>query len=104
MDMGNRFRIVSNEVEIVNPDEPLPNLPVACAVWKPKPSFATASEAWIYAGGSHHTVLSTSLGVDTLVDFSKIANVELLRINNETEINRFQKEIQWNDLYFSSQR
>jgi L-arabinose isomerase len=104
MDMGNRFRIVSNEVEIVNPDEPLPNLPVACAVWKPKPSFATASEAWIYAGGSHHTVLSTALGVDTLVDFSKIANVELLRINDETEINRFQKEIQWNDLYFSSQR
>jgi len=102
MDMGNRFRIVSNEVEIVNPDEPLQKLPVACAVWKPEPSLPVAAEAWIYAGGSHHTVLSTALGTETLVDFCKIAGVEFLSIDHETEINQFQKEIQWNNLYFGS--
>ena len=104
MDMGNRFRVISNEVEIVAPDAPLPRLPVACAVWKPKPSLATASEAWIYAGGSHHTVLSTALGEETLEDFCKIANVELLRINENTTIDYFQKEIMWNENYFSNQR
>ena len=65
-DMGDRFRLVANEVEVVEPDEPLPRLPVACAVWKPKPDLRTATESWLAAGAPHHTVLSTAIGIDEL--------------------------------------
>lgn len=104
MDLGNRFRVLSNEVEIVDPDAPLPNLPVACAIWKPKPSLSTSAEAWIYAGGSHHTALTTALGDETLTDFCKIASVELLEIAESTTINEFQRQIHWNELFYNSQR
>ncbi|MGD9529649.1 MAG: L-arabinose isomerase, partial [Pseudonocardia sp.] len=60
-DMGTRFRLVLNEVDVVEPDEPLPHLPVARAVWEPRPDLRTSAEAWIMAGAPHHTVLSTAL-------------------------------------------
>jgi L-arabinose isomerase len=100
MDLGDRFRIVSNDIEIVNPDKELKSLPVACAVWKPAPTLATSAEAWIYAGGSHHTVLSTALDAEALADFAQIVQVEHLRISKATIIEDFQKEIRWNGAFF----
>ena len=100
MDLGDRFRIVSNDIEIVKPDKELKSLPVACAVWKPAPDLATSAESWIYAGGSHHTVLSTALDAEVLSDFCQIAEVEHLRISAATTSGDFQREIRWNGAYF----
>lgn len=100
MDMGSRFRLVSNDIKIVQPDEPLPNLPVARAVWKPQPSLSTSSESWIYAGGSHHTVLTSSLSKDTLRDFANMAQTELLTIDATTTSESFEQQLRWNSAYF----
>jgi len=100
MDLGDRFRLVSNDIEIVKPDKELKSLPVACAVWKPAPNLATSAESWIYAGGSHHTVLSTALDAEVLSDFAQIAQVEHLRISASTTQEEFQREIRWNGAYF----
>ena len=100
MDLGDRFRLVSNDIEIVKPDKELKSLPVACAVWKPAPNLATSAESWIYAGGSHHTVLSTALDAEVLSDFAQIAQVEHLRISATTTQDEFQREIRWNGAYF----
>ena len=95
-DMGDHYRIISNEIEVVKPDAPLPNLPVACAVWKPLPSLEISAESWIYAGGSHHTVMSTALDTEVLQDFAEIAGVELLEINAKTDAQAFRHNIRWN--------
>lgn len=97
-DMGDHYRIITNEVEVVNADEPLPKLPVACAVWKPSPSLEVSSESWIYAGGSHHTVLTTALDIEVMQDFAEIADVELLEINSRTESQEFRQTIRWNSV------
>ena len=99
-DLGDRFRIVVNEIEVVKPDAPLPNLPVARAVWKPAPSLSTSAECWIYAGGSHHTVMTTAVDAEVLQDFAEIAQVELLSINAKTDATEFRKEIRWNSLHY----
>src|SRR3954463_4740992 len=65
-DLGDRFRLVANEIDVVIPDEPLPKLPVARAVWKPRPSLSTSAESWLEAGGPHHTVLSQAVDAETL--------------------------------------
>lgn len=100
MDMGERFRMVSNEIEVIHPDQPLPKLPVARAVWKPEPSLSVSAECWIYAGGSHHTVLTTAISRETLEDFSRIASVELLTIDKDTTSRTFERELKWNSAYF----
>lgn len=97
VDMGNRFRMIVNDVEAVEPDEPLPNLPVARAVWKPEPDFRTAIEAWIKAGGAHHTGYSQSVTTQHLRDFADIAGVEFLHVGEDTEISDFERELQWNE-------
>src|SRR2546422_690406 len=74
--VGNRFRMVVNEIDVVQPDEPLPKLPVARAVWKPRPDLPTAAAAWIYAGGAHHTGFSQALTTEHLEDFAEIADME----------------------------
>ena len=99
-DLGDRFRLVLNEVEVVPPDEPLPKLPVARAVWEPKPDLATAAESWITAGGPHHTVLSTAVDTDQLVDFANLLGVELLIIDGETRRRDFADRIRWNQAYY----
>jgi L-arabinose isomerase len=83
-DMRDRFRLVANAVDVVDLDEPLPNLPVARALWEPKPDFATSAAAWLTAGAAHHTVLSTQVGVDVFEDFAEIAQTELLTIDEGT--------------------
>ena len=95
-DIGDRYRIVSNEIEVVKPDAPLPKLPVAHAVWKPAPSLEVSAESWIYAGGSHHTVMSTALDIEVLQDFAEIAGVELLEINAKTDAQTFRHNVKWN--------
>jgi L-arabinose isomerase len=98
-DMGDRFRIVANEIEVVEPDEPLPRLPVACAVWKPKPDLRTATESWLAAGAPHHTVLSTAIGVDQLWDFAEMARTELVVIDEATTSRGFANELRWSQAY-----
>ncbi len=100
LDMGDRFRLVANDITIVPPDEPLPKLPVARAVWTPAPSLATAAEAWMSAGGPHHTALTTALPMETLTDFANIAGVELVRIDESTTVDQLTKELRWNQLYY----
>lgn len=100
IDMGNRFRLIVNEVEVVPPDAPLPNLPVARAIWLPKPNFRTALAAWIYAGGAHHTAFSQAITSAHLRDFAEMSNVEFSLIDNHTQLTEFKKELSWNDVYY----
>ena len=99
-DMGDRFRLISNEITIVEPTEDLPKLPVARAVWEPAPSLAESAEAWILAGGSHHTVLTNSVSLETIEDFARIAKAELVIIDEDTDLRAFRKELQWSASYY----
>ncbi len=99
-DLGDRFRLVANEVDVIPPDEPLPNLPVARAVWRPKPDFSTSAAAWLTAGAPHHSVLSTAVGTEVFDDFAAMANVELLTIDATTSLRDFAKEVRWNQAYY----
>ena len=96
-DLGHRFRIVVNEIEVVEPNEDLPNLPVARAVWEPKPSLSVSAESWMLAGGSHHTVLTTAVSAETIADFARIAKTELVSIDEATTPGQFAKELHWNE-------
>jgi L-arabinose isomerase len=98
-DMGDRFRLVANVIDIVEAPEALPRLPVARAVWQPRPDLPTAVEAWLTAGGAHHTVLSRALDPEPLVDFAEMAGVELLLIDEDVRIAAFKNEIRWNQAY-----
>ena len=100
MDMGQRFRMVVNVVDVVPTDEPLPRLPVARALWLPRPNLKTAAAAWIYAGGAHHTGFSYSVTAEHLRNFAEIAGIEFLLIDEDTRLEEFKKELRWNDLYY----
>ncbi|MBP2479614.1 L-arabinose isomerase [Crossiella equi] len=98
-DLGDRFRLTANEVEVVEPDEPLPNLPVARAVWRPAPSLSTSAECWLTAGGPHHTVLTQAVGAETLRDFARMAETELALIGSATTAEDFADRLRWNQAY-----
>jgi len=98
-DLGDRFRLTVNEVDLVEPDEELPRLPVACAVWQPKPSLSTSAEAWLMAGAPHHTVLSKAVGVEVLQDFAEMSGTEIVVIDADTTPRSFQRELRWNAAY-----
>ena len=100
MDMGQRFRLLANVVDVVPADVPLVKLPVAHALWLPRPNLKTAAAAWIYAGGAHHTSFSFALTADYLRDFAEMANLEFLLIDENTRLEDFKKELRWNDLYY----
>jgi L-arabinose isomerase len=100
MEMGNRLRMVVNQVDAVATDEPLPKLPVARALWLPQPDLKTAAAAWIYAGGAHHTGFSFDLTAEHLQDFAEMAGMEFLLIDKTTTVSSFKKELRWNDLYY----
>jgi L-arabinose isomerase len=100
IDMGNRFRLLVNEVKAVEPPKDLPNLPVARVLWKPLPDMITALAAWIYAGGSHHTVYSQNLNMAYFRDFAKITDIELVTIDKKTSLDTFEKELQWSEIYY----
>jgi L-arabinose isomerase len=98
-DLGDRFRLVANEVTVVPPDEPLPNLPVARAVWQPAPSLSTSAECWLTAGGPHHTVMTHAVGAETLHDFATMAATELVLIDADTTPAQFGDRLRWNAAY-----
>jgi L-arabinose isomerase len=100
IDMGNRFRLLVNEVQAVNPQKPMPKLPVARVLWKPMPDLSTGAAAWILAGGAHHTVFSQNLSVQHLRDFADMAGIELLCIDKETQLPSFRDQLRWNELYY----
>ncbi len=99
VDMGNRFRMIVNEVEVRKP-EPLPKLPVACALWKPMPNLEVGAGAWILAGGTHHTSFSFSVTTEMLEDYAEIADIELLIIDKDTTIRNFRQELRNNEVYY----
>ena len=101
LDMGNRFRILVNEVEAVRPLHDLPKLPVARVLWDAKPNLKTAAAAWIYAGGAHHTCYSQNITSEHVMDFAEMAGVEFMIIDKDTKINEFKNQLRWNDLYYT---
>jgi L-arabinose isomerase len=101
IDMGNRFRLVVNEVDTVAPDKPLPRLPVARALWIPKPNLELSAGAWILAGGAHHTCFSQALTSDHLDDFAEMSGIEFLLIDDQTKMSGFKKELRSNEVFFN---
>ena len=95
--------MIANAVDVVAPDEPLPNLPVARAVWVPRPNLKEAAAAWILAGGAHHTGFSQAVTSEMLDDFAGMAGLELLLIDDDTKLAEFRKELRWNELYYRLQ-
>jgi L-arabinose isomerase len=100
VDMGSRFRLIVNQVNLIEPEQPLPKLPVARAVWIPEPNLKIAATAWIQAGGAHHTALSRSLTTEHLENFAEMAGMECLVIDRNTQPSDFLKELCWNDAYY----
>ncbi len=100
-DMGQRFRMVATVVDVVPAEQPLPKLPVARAVWRPRPDLRTNAAAWIYAGGSHHTSLAFAVTAAHLRDFAAMSGVEILVIDETTSIDAFRDQVRWNDLYWA---
>jgi L-arabinose isomerase len=99
IDLGNRFRMIVNEVEVVKcPD--MPNLPVASVLWKPMPDLKTGAAAWIYAGGAHHTGFSTAINNEYLEDFAAMTGIEYVLIDSKCDLNAFRKELKLNEIYF----
>ncbi len=104
VDMGNRFRMIVNEVDVIPPDEPMPKLPVARAVWVPRPNLKVAATSWIYAGGAHHTGFSQALNTEHLRDYAEMAGIEFLTIDEGTRVHEFQKELRWNEAAYQLTR
>mgnify|MGYP001035879176 CR=1 FL=1 len=99
-DMGERFRLVANTIDVVPPDAPLPKLPVARAVWIPRPDLQTSAECWLTAGGPHHTVLSSSVDTAALDDLARMLATELVVIDEDTTPRRFISELRWSQAYY----
>ncbi len=96
IDLGDRFRLVANVVDIVEPYQALPKLPVARALWQPRPDLETAAAGWIYAGGAHHTALSQALTPEHLEDFAEMAGIEFVLIDEGTTLRQLRQELRWN--------
>lgn len=100
IDMGNRFRLLVNEVDAVPVEQPLPKLPVARVLWVPKPNLKVAAASWILAGGAHHTVYSQAITSEYMEDFAAMAGIEYVLINENTTVHEFKKELKWNEIYY----
>ena len=104
IDLGDRFRLLVNCVDTVAMPHPLPKLPVANALWKAQPDLPTASEAWIIAGGAHHTVFSQSLKLDDMRLFAELHDIEIAVIDNDTHLSAFKDALRWNEVYYNFKR
>ncbi|MNN20358.1 L-arabinose isomerase [compost metagenome] len=104
VDLGHRFRLLVNVVDGVKVEKPMPKLPVARVLWKPQPSLRESAEAWILAGGAHHTVLSYAISAENLTDFAEMAGIEAVIIDKNTTIPRFKNELLWSDAAYRLQR
>lgn len=100
IDLGNRFRLIINEVDCQPQDIPMPNLPVASAFWKPEPNLATGAEAWILAGGAHHTAFSYDLTVEQMTDWGAYMGIEVIIIDKDTNIRNLKNELRWNSVAY----
>ena len=99
IDLGNRFRMIVNKVEVVKcPD--MPQLPVASVLWKPMPDLKRSAAAWIHAGGAHHFGFSTSIGSEYLEDFAGMMGIEYVLIDEKCDLDSFKKELRWNEIYY----
>lgn len=98
VDLGNRFRLIIQDVNAIEPMNDLPNLPVASVLWQPEPSMQTGCEAWIYSGGAHHSVFSYEVTAQDMIDFAEILDIEYVHINKDTKLNDLKRELQVNDL------
>ena len=100
VEMGGRFRLIVQDIEVVKPIYDMPNLPVARVMWKPMPDLKTGAECWILAGGAHHTVLSYTVTADQMQDFAEMMGIEFVHINKDTTVNElkqllFLQDIAW---------
>jgi len=100
IDMGNRFRIIVNTLDVIKPLEKMPKLPVASAFWKTHPNLADGAAAWIYAGGTHHSAYTMALTPEYIETFAECADVEFVLIDKNTNIPEFKKELRWNEVYY----
>jgi L-arabinose isomerase len=100
VDMGNRFRMLVNEVEAVEPLHDLPKLPVARVLWKPYPNMKDGCAAWILAGGAHHTGYSQNLTSEHMEDLAEMAGIECMLIGKNTSLPDFKNELRWNEIYY----
>jgi len=100
IDMGNRFRLLVNEVEAIEPPHDLPKLPVARVLWKPYPDMHTGCAAWIYAGGAHHTCYSQNLSSEHMEDFAAMTGIEYILIGKNTNLYDLKNELRWNEIYY----
>lgn len=98
IDLGNRFRLIVNDVNAVKFENDMPKLPVARVLWKPEPSLKVGAEAWIHAGGAHHTSFSFAVNAENLSDWAEMVGIETLLINKDTNIHSFKNEIRWNEI------
>jgi L-arabinose isomerase len=100
VDLGNRFRLIINAVDCKKVEKPMPKLPVATAFWTPQPSLTKGAEAWILAGGAHHTSFSYDLTVDQMVDWADAMGIESVVIDNNTDIRTLKNELRWNSIVY----
>ena len=100
VDLGNRFRLIINAVDCKKCEKEMPKLPVATAFWTPQPSLEIGAEAWILAGGAHHTAFSYDLTVDQMVDWAAAMGIESVVIDKDTTIRSFKNELKWNSVYY----
>jgi L-arabinose isomerase len=99
-DVRDRFRLVANVVELVPPSAPLPKLPVGRAVWRPAPDFRTSATAWLQAGAAHHTVMTTAVGIEAIIDYARIAGTELVVIDETSTARSIEQELRWDGAYY----
>ena len=101
IDLGDRFRMIVNTVDVIEPEADLPKLPVARALWVPHPNLQIGASAWIYAGGAHHTVFSQALTAEHIYDFSEMAGIEYVLIDRATDLRSLKNELRWNDAAYT---
>ena len=102
IDLGDRLRMIVNEIETIKIENAMPRLPVARALWKPHPNLIEAAEAWILAGGAHHSVYTTALTSEYFRDWAEMSGVEFVHINRETKPERLRDELRWSEAYWGS--
>ena len=100
IDLGNRFRLIINDVDCKKPEKPMPKLPVATAFWTPQPNLMTGAEAWILAGGAHHTAFSYDLTSEQMGDWAAAMGIEAVYIDKDTTIRQFKNELRWNSIAY----
>ncbi|OPJ62118.1 L-arabinose isomerase [Clostridium oryzae] len=100
IDMGNRFRLIINEVDAVKQERPMPKLPVGRVLWRPEPSLKESAEAWILAGGAHHTSFSLNVTPTQLFDWAELTGIECVIINKDTNLLNFRNELKWNEIFW----